>query len=138
MPDVSVKHLLDEAKDKATPQSVFSRHLQARLLAALLPAKTAARRVAELSRKQRDAIADALHRHTIVPARSEGLGKAEAASGGVATKDVDPMTMQSRITPGLFFCGEILDITGRLGGYNLHWAFVSGTAAGVTASLHQT
>ena len=133
LPDVSVKQLLDEAKGKATPQSVFSPHLPGRLLAALIPAETATRRAAELSRKQRDAIADALHRHTAVPSRSEGLGKAEAASGGIAVKDVDPMTMQSRIVPGLFFCGEILDITGTLGGYNLHWAFASGKIAGQSA-----
>lgn len=136
LPDFSVKRLLDEAKGKATPWSVLSPRLPDRLLAALLPPDAAKRRVAELSRNMRDAINDALHKHVSVPARTEGLGKAEAASGGVAVQDVDPTAMQSRLTPGLFFCGEVLDITGRLGGYNIHWAFASGTVAGEAASVY--
>lgn len=135
LPDNSAARLLDEAKGKATPFSTLSPLLPDRLLAALLPPETAKRRVAELSRKQRDAIADAVHRHRAAPERTEGMGKAEAAGGGVAVKDVDPMSMRSRLVPGLFFCGEVLDITGRLGGYNLHWAFASGLVAGESAAL---
>ena len=58
------------------------------------------------------------------------MRRAEAAAGGVDVREVDPKTLQSRIMPGLFFCGEALDITGQLGGYNLHWAWASGFAAG--------
>ena len=49
------------------------------------------------------------------------------------TSEVEPATMRSKLVPGLFFCGEILDITGRLGGYNLHWAWASGIWAGKSA-----
>ena len=60
----------------------------------------------------------------MIPSGTEGLRKAEAAAGGVRTQDLDSR-LQSRLVPGLFFCGEVLDVTGLLGGYNLHWAFAS-------------
>jgi hypothetical protein len=99
----------------------------------LLPEHTATRRVAELSRKDRTLISDAIHNYHIIPLRTEGLVRAEAAVGGVDTEEVDSTTMESRLVPGLFFCGEVLDIAGRLGGYNLHWAWASGTVAGESA-----
>ncbi|MCC8193464.1 MAG: aminoacetone oxidase family FAD-binding enzyme [Deltaproteobacteria bacterium] len=133
LPDRDVGRLLDAATGKATPGSVLARLLPERLLAALLDPAVTRRRIAELSRKQRTALADAVHRHAVTPLRTEGLTKAEAAAGGVDVAGVDPETMQSRLVPGLFFCGEVLDITGRLGGYNLHWAWASGTVAGVAA-----
>ena len=55
---------------------------------------------------------------------------AEAAAGGVDTRDVNPRTLESRKRPGLYFAGEVLDVTGLLGGYNLHWAWASGKAVG--------
>ena len=60
----------------------------------------------------------------------EGMGHAEAAAGGVDTSDVNPRTLESRKQPGLYFAGEVLDVTGLLGGYNLHWAWASGKAVG--------
>ena len=129
--------MLDAAVGKATPQSLLGKILPERLLAALLPPETASRRVAELSRKDRTAIALSIHTHTVTPLRNEGLAKAEAASGGVAVGDVDPYTLESNKVPGLFFCGEILDITGILGGYNLHWAWASGMVAGESAAAHR-
>ncbi len=135
LPEEDAAALLDASTGKATAWSVLSRRLPDRLVAALCDPATGKRRVAELSRKQRDAIAAGIHRHTVTPLRTEGLAKAEAAAGGVDTAEVDPLTMQSRRVPGLFFCGEILDVTGRLGGYNLHWAWASGTVAGEGAGL---
>lgn len=66
----------------------------------------------------------------VTPSRSEGMGHAEAAAGGVDTSDVNPRTLESRKQPGLYFAGEVLDVTGLLGGYNLHWAWASGKAVG--------
>lgn len=134
LPHDDAAALLDAATGKATPQSVFSGRLPERLAGALLAPETARRRVAELSRKQRNAIAAAVHSHAVVPVRNEGFGKAEAAAGGVDVREVDPMSMRSRILPGLFLCGEVLDIAGKLGGYNLHWAWASGTVAGESAA----
>ncbi|WP_457593643.1 NAD(P)/FAD-dependent oxidoreductase [Hydrogenimonas sp.] len=62
--------------------------------------------------------------------RTHGFKHAETAGGGVLTEDVEPKTLESRIVPGLFFAGEVLDIVGQRGGYNLHWAWASGHLAG--------
>ncbi|MDE7372407.1 MAG: NAD(P)/FAD-dependent oxidoreductase, partial [Desulfovibrio sp.] len=82
------------------------------------------------SRAARREIVSAIHALHVTPAGTEGLDKAEACAGGVDTAEVDPHTMESRLVPGLFLIGELLDVTGRLGGYNLHWAWASGMAAG--------
>jgi predicted flavoprotein YhiN len=69
----------------------------------------------------------------ITPAGTEGYAKAEVTTGGVDTDSLDARTMQSRIVPGLFFIGEVVDVTGWLGGYNFQWAWASGAAAGRSA-----
>ncbi|WP_457597003.1 NAD(P)/FAD-dependent oxidoreductase [Hydrogenimonas sp.] len=61
---------------------------------------------------------------------THGYRHAEAAGGGVATEEVDAKTMASKKVPGLYFAGEVLDVVGRRGGYNFHWAWASGKAAG--------
>jgi predicted flavoprotein YhiN len=61
---------------------------------------------------------------------THGYRHAETAGGGVDTAEVDAKTMASRLVPGLFFAGEVLDIVGRRGGYNLHFAWASGKLAG--------
>ncbi len=130
LPGQDAAALLDAASGKSTPLSLFCRLLPERLCRALLPPELADRRAAELSRASRTRLAACLHAHTETPLRSEGLQRAEASAGGVDTAEVDPQSMESRIVPGLFFCGEVLDVAGRLGGYNLHWAWASGEAAG--------
>jgi predicted Rossmann fold flavoprotein len=60
--------------------------------------------------------------------------EAQVTAGGVATKDVDPETLESKIVPGLFFCGEVLDVDGDSGGFNLQWAWSSGFVAGTSAA----
>lgn len=71
-------------------------------------------------------------------ARVEGYRKAEATAGGVALDEVDPSTMMSRLAPGLFFAGEVLDVDGRLGGFNFQWAWSSGAVAGRAAAACAT
>jgi len=70
------------------------------------------------------------HGWTIVPAGTEGYEKAEVTAGGVDTDELSAQTMESRKVPGLFFIGEVVDATGQLGGFNFHWAWASGAAAG--------
>lgn len=131
LPHTPLDGLLSAAgAGKLSARALLARHLPERLARALLPPDISERKSAELSRKDRDRLRDALHPHTVTPLRSEGMRRAEAAAGGVDTHDADPKTMQSRILPGLYFCGEALDIAGQLGGYNLHWAWASGFAAG--------
>jgi predicted Rossmann fold flavoprotein len=66
-----------------------------------------------------------LSSYTFAPAGTFGYGKAEVTRGGVVTDEVEARTMESRRTEGLYFIGEVLDVTGRLGGYNFQWAFSS-------------
>jgi predicted Rossmann fold flavoprotein len=70
------------------------------------------------------------HAWTISPAGTEGYEKAEVTVGGVGTDELSAKTMESRKVPGLFFIGEVVDVTGHLGGFNFQWAWASGAAAG--------
>jgi predicted Rossmann fold flavoprotein len=72
----------------------------------------------------------ALHRWTIYPSGSEGYEKAEVTAGGVDTGELSARTMESHKVPGLYFIGEVVDVTGHLGGFNFQWAWASGAAAG--------
>jgi len=71
-----------------------------------------------------------LHAWTIVPAGTEGFEKAEVTAGGVDTGELSAKTMESRKVPGMYFIGEVVDVTGHLGGFNFQWAWASGAAAG--------
>ena len=71
-----------------------------------------------------------LHAWPIIPAETEGYEKAEVTAGGVDTDELSAKTMESRKIPGLYFIGEVVDVTGHLGGFNFQWAWASGAAAG--------
>jgi len=72
----------------------------------------------------------AAHNWTVTPAGTEGYAKAEVTAGGVDTNELSARTMETRKVPGLFFIGEVIDVTGHLGGFNFQWAWASGSAAG--------
>lgn len=71
-----------------------------------------------------------LHHWAFHPAKTEGFEKAEVTAGGVSTEELNAKTMEARRQPGLFFIGEVVDVTGWLGGFNFQWAWASGVAAG--------
>ena len=71
-----------------------------------------------------------LHSWTVTPAGTEGFEKAEVTAGGVDTDELSAKTMECRKVPGLYFIGEVVDVTGHLGGFNFQWAWASGAAAG--------
>ncbi len=71
-----------------------------------------------------------LHDWAVAPAGTEGYDKAEVTAGGIDTDELSPKTMESRKVPGLYFIGEVVDVTGHLGGFNFQWAWASGAAAG--------
>lgn len=107
---------------------------------AVLPARLAERWASLQLRKQEDwtnrgiaRLEEALHTWTVLPAGTEGYAKAEVTAGGVDTRELDARTLESRRQPGLFFIGEVVDVTGWLGGYNFQWAWASGVAAGAVA-----
>jgi len=82
------------------------------------------------STKELENVSSLLHCWKIIPEDTEGFGKAEVTLGGIDTDELSSRTMESKKVPGLFFIGEVVDVTGQLGGYNLHWAWASGHAAG--------
>jgi predicted Rossmann fold flavoprotein len=71
-----------------------------------------------------------VHGWRVTPTGTEGYDKAEVTAGGVDTDELSSKTMESRIVPGLYFIGEVVDVTGHLGGFNFQWAWASGAAAG--------
>lgn len=71
-----------------------------------------------------------IHEWTLIPAGTEGYEKAEVTAGGVDTDELSAKTMESRKVAGLYFIGEVVDVTGQLGGFNFQWAWSSGFAAG--------
>ena len=86
--------------------------------------------VKQLNLKALQYIAQSLHSWQIKPAGTLGYKKAEVTLGGVDTRDLSSKTMMANAVPGLFFIGEVVDVTGWLGGYNFQWAWASGYAAG--------
>ncbi len=86
--------------------------------------------LAQLRREHRMALVEALTAYRLPWTGNAGYKKAEVTGGGVALSEVDPRTMESRRTPGLFLCGEVLDAFGPIGGHNFHWAWTTGKAAG--------
>lgn len=86
--------------------------------------------MAEVPDKQLRKLAQEVVRWEIVPTGTEGYGKAEVTRGGVDTRGLDSKTMEAKQVPGLHFVGEVVDMTGWLGGYNFQWAWASGFAAG--------
>lgn len=80
-----------------------------------------------------DQLERAVHQWTVRPEGTEGFAKAEVTAGGVDTRELDARTMESRRVAGLYFIGEVVDVTGWLGGYNFQWAWASGVSAGRVA-----
>jgi predicted Rossmann fold flavoprotein len=111
---------------------VVGRRLPRRLADALLGALAVpADRVGpELSREERRRLVGALKGLRLPVAGTRGFGKAEVTSGGVTLDEIDPATLESRIAPGLHFIGEVLDLDGRIGGYNFQAAWSLGWLAG--------
>ena len=87
----------------------------------------------EYSREAITAVAGHLQRWAVQPAGTEGYRTAEVTLGGVDTRELSSQTMEARDHPGLFFIGEVVDVTGHLGGHNFQWAWASGVAAGQAA-----
>lgn len=97
------------------------------LAAADIPAE---RRLAELTREERHRLVNRLVEYRLPVTGDEGYKKAEVTGGGVALDEVNPSTLESRKHAGLYFCGEVLDAFGPIGGHNFQWAWATGNAAG--------
>ncbi|HIV73416.1 MAG TPA: NAD(P)/FAD-dependent oxidoreductase [Candidatus Aquabacterium excrementipullorum] len=121
---------LSTAWKDALPEAVPQRLAQAWLhdAATRHPALQDTAAVAELKDKDLDALGQSANAWSITPSGTEGYAKAEVTAGGVDTRELSSQTMESKLRPGLYFIGEVVDVTGWLGGYNFQWAWSSAMA----------
>ncbi len=122
-----------QARPDALLSTVLAEQLPKRLAHRLCEAWLADRPIRQLQPADLRQAASALADWPIVPSGTEGYRTAEVTLGGVDTRGLDSTTMASRSVPGLHFIGEVVDVTGWLGGYNFQWAWASGHAAGLAA-----
>jgi len=112
----------DMAAARSALQGILPKRLATRWLDLHAPTDWNNQALDELERQ--------VHQWTLTPADTDGYEKAEVTAGGVDTDELSSKTMESRKVPGLFFIGEVVDVTGHLGGHNFQWAWASGAAAG--------
>jgi predicted Rossmann fold flavoprotein len=112
-------------------------HLPDRLATVLLANANVdpARLLSELRREERLRLIETLVHGTLPWSGDEGYKKAEVMGGGVSLAEIDPRTMESKKHPGLYLCGEMLDVFGPIGGYNFFWSWATGRAAGSAAGV---
>ncbi|MBO9710456.1 MAG: NAD(P)/FAD-dependent oxidoreductase [Caulobacter sp.] len=126
-----------KAARTATPKralsTVLAEHLPKRLAQLIAEDAGAYGNMADCSDVLLRGVAATVNAWTFKPVGSEGYRTAEVTLGGVDTDDLDSRTMQAKAVPGLYFIGEVVDVTGWLGGYNFQWAWASGWCAGQAA-----
>ncbi|TNE79421.1 MAG: NAD(P)/FAD-dependent oxidoreductase [Gammaproteobacteria bacterium] len=136
LPDVDAAQWLLEMKTrqpKGLLRTLLARQLPRKLvqeLETLWWPERAETPLAEWPDKQLQSIAEQLNGWRLKPSGTEGYRTAEVTLGGIDTREVSSKTMESQRQPGLYFVGEVLDVTGHLGGFNFQWAWASGVAAG--------
>ncbi|MDZ4159514.1 MAG: aminoacetone oxidase family FAD-binding enzyme [Anaerolineaceae bacterium] len=132
----TLERLLDDSQNLELPlQAALEAVLPAKVAAlfrerAGLPAEVTLR---QLTSQARRALLQDLMATEVAVIGTRGFEFCQASSGGVALEEIDPETMESRLRRGLYIAGELLDVVGPCGGYNLHWAFTSGRLAGIAA-----
>ncbi len=132
-PTIDIYQFLKIAKDSRSKQAVHN------ILSDILPKKLAqmmvknngiTNKIGEVSNKSLKKLGDNINYWQIIPSGSEGFRIAEVTKGGIDTDQIYSKTMESKLSPNLYFIGECLDVTGHLGGYNFQWAWSSGYVAG--------
>ena len=116
--------------EKRLLKTVLDEHLPKRLVSCLLPETLLNISIANLSDQHINTVAQQLHEWTIKPNGTEGYRTAEVTLGGVDCDALSSKTMESKAQPRLYFIGEVVDVSGWLGGYNFQWAWSSGWCAG--------
>jgi len=119
-----------ELQERRALRPVLQAHLPRRLADRWSELHGVSRVGALLSDREIEQLTQGLHRWRLHPAGTEGYEKAEVTAGGVDTDEISSKTFESRRVPGLYFIGEVLDVTGHLGGFNFQWAWASGYSAG--------
>ena len=140
--NLAPEHAGEALADGLLASKRSSRQTLGNALSALLPRRLAegwlqsqhidaGQRMPDVPDRSLRALAESLQRWRFVPTGSEGYRKAEVTRGGVATDELSQATLEAKRAPGLHFIGEVVDVTGWLGGYNFQWAWASGHAAGL-------
>jgi predicted Rossmann fold flavoprotein len=131
LPDVRLGELLsEESSSKIELKNFIAQYLPKRFAEHWCTSHITSKPLAHFTHKERGDIAQQLHKWKVLPSGTEGFDKAEVTLGGVDTKELSSKTLEARKQRGLYFIGEVVDVTGWLGGYNFQWAWSSGAAAG--------
>jgi predicted Rossmann fold flavoprotein len=131
LPDKNITELIEENSESKTELVNFlAPYLTKRFAEKWCELYFKSKPLDKLNEKEIKTISEKLHSLSIIPDGTEGFGKAEVTKGGIDTNELSSKTMESKKINGLYFIGEVVDITGWLGGYNFQWAWASGHAAG--------
>lgn len=131
LPERSAEALLfANRRSLAAPATALSGYLAHRFARQWCEEVDAVQSIDEMSDKGLRALAKALHDWQVKPSGISGYAKAEVTLGGVDTDELSSKTMEAKRVPGLYFIGEVVDVTGQLGGFNFQWAWASGFIAG--------
>jgi predicted Rossmann fold flavoprotein len=128
LPGTDLAGMLRERRTDA--RTVLASLLPQRLAARWLELHPVAKASSPMSDREIQALSESLRSWRITPAGTEGYTKAEVTAGGVDTAGLSSQTMEAKNVPGLYCIGEVVDVTGQLGGFNFQWAWASGFAAG--------
>jgi predicted Rossmann fold flavoprotein len=134
LPGTNALQVLREARrhsGKQSPHNFLATLLPRRLAKEIADTSDYAGTLGGLPDEKLRKLAEAINDWRIVPVGTEGYRTAEVTLGGIDTRDLDSKTMQAKSVSGLYFIGEVVDVTGRLGGYNFQWAWSSGWCAGM-------
>jgi predicted Rossmann fold flavoprotein len=131
LPDIDLLEVFKSRRaSRMELHNLLSGYLPKRLALTWCGYQIISKPVNQTSDRELKEIAAGLHAWEVLPKGTEGYDTAEVTAGGVDTGDLSSKTMEAKKAPGLYFIGEVVDVTGELGGYNLHWAWASGYAAG--------
>jgi predicted flavoprotein YhiN len=133
MPGIDFAGLLAARRssgDAAEIRTIAGRILPSRLAARWFELLGISGPVCGISDRTIDHVSSSLHNWKVIPSGTEGFTKAEVTVGGIDTAGLSSKTFETRQVPGLYYVGEVVDVTGHLGGFNFQWAWSSGWAAG--------
>ncbi|MEK6280073.1 MAG: NAD(P)/FAD-dependent oxidoreductase [Acidobacteriota bacterium] len=131
LPDQDALQILsDQRTRELTLANLLSRFLPRRFAQAWCDLNAPSQSLKRYTPAELAEIGEKLNQWKVIPSGTEGYKKAEVTAGGVSTSELYSHTMEAKKVPGLYFIGEVVDVTGHLGGYNFQWAWASGYAAG--------
>ena len=131
LPDIDIlKALIEKRQSRMEMKNLLSLYFPGRFIQKWCEMYIRSKPVCRYSDKELEEIIRCLKNWEIKPSGTEGYSRAEVTLGGVDTDELSSKTMAAKKVPGLYFVGEVVDVTGHLGGYNLQWAWSSGYAAG--------